>query len=182
MKRTSIYIVILSMIFNGCSSTTSLYNSDYTLTNNQTESTTTDLRINIPEGWFTSKANEEKFIDLWLIKDDYSASIMFLPIHFDVQNLSDDNSTLKTIYDLVKVKAQSEGNTNFTQKQTDVFFGNSILAFEFINTNHERCRTTIFQYKDQYFQCTAVMPYSQITPEDLFTIQNSVLKSVFDSK
>lgn len=182
MKRLSIYFLLLSIIFNACSSTSSLYNSDYTLTKKQAKSSTTDLLVNIPEGWFFSEANKEKFIDLWLIRDDYSASIIFLPIYFDVQNIPDDNYALKRIYDLVKVKSESEGNTNLTSNQTIEFFGNSLLSFEFININHERCRTVIFQRKGQYFHCTAAIINSQISPGELFTIQNSVLKSVLAPK
>jgi len=182
MKRLSIYIIIIFTIFNACSTTTTIYNSDYTLTNNQAKSLTTDLLVNIPVGWFTSQASEETFIDLWLIKDDYSASIIFQPVYFENQSLLYDNIAMEKIFDLVKVKSESDGNTNVTSNQSFVIFGNSLLAFEFINQNHERCRTVIFKYNEQYFQCTAAIIDSKITPGELFTLQNSVLKSVFASK
>jgi hypothetical protein len=182
MKRQSVYIIIISIIFNACSTTTTIYNSDFTLTNNQAKSLTTDLLVNIPVGWFTSQASEEKFIDLWLIRDDYSASIIFQPIYFEDQNVLYDNVAMEKIFDLVKVKSETDGNTNLTSNRSFVLFGNSLLAFEFINKNHERCRTVIFLHKEQYFQCTATTLSSQIAPGELFTIQNSVLKSIFASK
>ena len=148
----------------------------------QAKSSTTDLQVNIPQGWFTSQANDDHFIDIWLIKDNYSASIIFLPIHFENQNNLYDNIAMERIFNLVKVKSESDGNIILSSKETIDFSGNSLLAFEFTNTKHERSRTVIFLSNGLYFQCTAAVVNSQITPGELFTIQNSVLKSVFASK
>jgi hypothetical protein len=145
-------------MLSACSSTsTYLYDSDYILTMIQAESATTDLTVNIPYKWFASETNENQFIDLWLIKNDYSASIIFLPIHFDVNNIPDDNYAMKRIYDLVKVKSESEGNTNLTSNQTIELSGNSLLAFEFVNVSHEDAGLLSLNMKVSIF--IALQPY-----------------------
>jgi hypothetical protein len=176
MKRLTIYFLLI-LIISSCASKTAKYNSEYALTKRKIVSDKTSLQVNLPVGWFATEPDAETLIDLWLIKDDYSASIIFLPINFDDETFPDDQFTIENVFDLVKLKSEAEGNMIVSPKDSLVIDKTTILAFEFTNIRQEQFRTIVFKSGGNYFQCTAGVLNKAASVPEIFSVQNSVLKS-----
>jgi hypothetical protein len=179
MKRLLIYFTPCIIIISACSSDSTIYDSDVILSNRTVNSGITDLRVHIPKGWFFTEAQKDNFIDIWLTRDDYSASIIFLPIYIENTDFNTDNISLDRIFELVKVKAEAEGNAIINPREKLIFNENSLLAFEFTNPEDELLRTVIFPFNGVFYQCRAIIMNSEADPSEIFNIQNSVLKSAF---
>ncbi|MFH1197220.1 MAG: hypothetical protein V1720_16095 [bacterium] len=160
-----------------------MFNSNYTLTNEIITAKSSGLTMRVPQGWFSAEENENKIIDAWLIKDNYSASISLVPLSFDEQIKNkydiDDLTGVLNISQLFK-KAET-GSTYKETGETEFFKLNSIdiAAYQFLGKDTQKIRVAIFQYDNQYYEFTA-MPANgkNISEQELFGVQNSVLSSI----
>ena len=53
------------------------------MTSKVASSTVSQIKVNIPQGWFFTQDNENERLDLWLVREDYGASINLTPINLD---------------------------------------------------------------------------------------------------
>jgi hypothetical protein len=76
-----IYLIVLITSFIGCGSSKDLEKTNSTI-NTQIEKTieSGNLQIKIPLGWREIKDNHNQLFDIWIINDDKTASIVFVPI------------------------------------------------------------------------------------------------------
>ena len=179
MKRLLIYFTFCIIIFSGCSSKTIKYESDAALTRRAVNSRYTDLRVFIPKGWFPTEAQMDNFIDIWLTRDDYAASMIFLTVNIENSDFNTDNISLDRIFELVKAKTEAEGNSIINPREKLIFSEKSLLAFEYTNPKEELLRTVIFPFNGVFYECRAIVLNSEAAPSEIFNVQNSVLKSAF---
>lgn len=191
MKRALLlsFCAVLAFIMHACAAAEvrPLYNSDYPLTEDYAYSLSADFSVNIPRGWFTSEDNECNCIDLWLIRDDFSATISFTPIGF-----LNTNSAAQTQEEIIKEavlysKAQrmAKLQENFRPYETDEYFklrGNQCAAYQYIGDEGLPIRVVLFSYNGKYFEVSAV-PSQQVgsgvvNPAELFRIQQTVISSI----
>jgi hypothetical protein len=100
------------------------------LTNERTTSRDGSFSVNIPNGWFASKENSKNVIDLWLVKNDYSATISFIKIKDRKLNLSE------IVKNSLIFRKTNGAVTKGTEKLLDYTFDKiSGQGFSYIDTN-----------------------------------------------
>ncbi len=136
LKVILIFSVLL--ILQSCS-VNKIYRKDFVkyLTNERTTSRNGNYSVNVPTGWFASKENGKNIIDLWLIKDDYSATISFV-------NIKDDEIDLSKIVDNSLTFRKTNGTvTDGTDKLLEYSF-NEITAEGFSYIDKSNHPVTVF--------------------------------------
>lgn len=184
MNKIKLILAILFTAFLfSCSGPVSFYNFDTPLSNELASSQTTELKVNIPKGWFTAEDNKDNKIDLWLVEENYSAAISFIRIHID-----EEIKKSKTENSLNKVKEFSLLNNKLAHRnnfidllKTESFEinGREFSAYQFAGSNY-RYRVVVYGYKGNYYECVAAIKPG-LTEADLikiYSIQNSVLASI----
>ena len=153
-KKIILLLASLSLLFFSCSGPSSLYNFDAVLSSDLASSQTTSLKVSIPHGWFTAQDNKDNKIDLWLIKDDYSATISFLKINPDqatIKNLSRDG--LNKIKEYSKLNSKLAHRTSFIDLLKNENFelnGRKFTSYQFAGSNN-LYRVVVLSYEDQYY-------------------------------
>lgn len=160
------------------------YKAEAPLTKEIAYSQSTPLKLQIPEGWFTSEDNECKCIDVWLIRNDFSATINLVTL--DTSSTVDpEGNELSEMVVLSKKKRSEKLNTGFVQTKEDEYFTldkKKYAAYEFKGDEGLPVRVIVFRYGDQYFELSAMPAYGvgkhPVNPQELFTVQQSVLNSI----
>lgn len=182
-KIKLISAILLTAFWFSCSGPASFYNFDTPLSNELAFSQTTELKVNIPKGWFTAEDNKDSKIDLWLIEENYSASISFIRIHIDEEmKKSRTENSLNRVKEFSLLNNKLAHRNNFIDLlKTENFElnGREFNAYQFAGSNY-RYRVVVFGYKGNYYECvSAIKP--GLTEADLiniYSIQNSVLASI----
>jgi hypothetical protein len=180
MKHFSLIIVVL-FIASCSSSKVSFYKLDYPLSSQIAFSKLSNLSVKIPENWFSAEDNEFKCIDLWLIKNDYTASLNFMKINFDDETLKEieqEGITRVTDFSKVFVKAKlGKSFKSFFNDETFEINGKSFAAYQYVNSDGISVRTIVFEHKTRYYELTAISKENG-NFEELFRVQNSVLTTL----
>lgn len=183
MNITKTLIILgLILITASCSSKDALKDiAGITFTNETAYSTRTNISVQIPEGWFTAEENEYNSIDLWLIKEDYSATLNFNLINFDQTTLAEiKNKKIAEAADFSKlfVRAQlGKDFTGFTDEQTFKIGSNEFYSYSYSDKEKKIIRVVVFKHKDKYYELTA-LPAGINNPAELHRIQNAVLSTL----
>lgn len=184
MKKKLVQLTIfISILLFSCSGPSSLYNFDTTLTNDVANSRTTDLQVNIPRGWFTAEDNENEEIDLWLVKDDYSATISFVRINPDEETLKGiRKSEIKTVKKYSFLNNQLAHRDKFIDLLKNESFevgDREIEVYQYAGSKY-LYRVAVLDYKRVYYECVASIKPGQSQQEidNIFSTQNSVLQSI----
>lgn len=183
LLKLIISVILLLFLFS-CSSSTSIYKSDYPLTSDIANSESQTLTVNIPKGWFTADDNQENKSDLWLVRDDYSATISFTPIIFD-EEIKDryGNSNLSEIVNYSKLSQKLAHLNKFIDLLKNESFemnGIKFNSYQFAGKQGNLYRVVVFEYGDHFYECIAVIkpPQSAEKKNEIFSTQNSVLNSI----
>lgn len=188
-KRTLLKYIGAGILVFICSCTPSkklLYSTDYPLSDDIAHSYSSSLTMKIPEGWFTAEDNECKCIDLWLIKNGFSASLNLMPLKYDSLLIKNINGNeLQVLFNYSKELKKSTLNEKFIQTKEDDFFeinGTQFAGYEYQGDEGIPIRVVVFKYRNKYFEFSAVpsqkISRQAINPEELFMVQQSVLASI----
>lgn len=182
-KQIVISTVLLLIFLFSCSGPASLYHFDFPLSSELALSKTTDLSVNVPRGWFTAEDNKDDKIDLWLVEENYAATISFI-------RLNPDEETKRSFgkYELQKVEDFSRLNNKIAHRDKYIDLiknesfelnGREFRAYQFSGSKY-LYRTVVFRYKNYFYECTAAVKPGQNENETLkvFSVQNSVLQSI----
>lgn len=181
--KLKLFLSAIIVFFISCAGPSSLYEVDYPLLPDLTESKTTDLKVNIPKGWFSAEDNQKEIIDLWLIRDDYNASISFITINPDEEIIkSSAKFSLKKIEEYSRLNNKIAHQNNFVDLLKNEVFelnGNEFRAYQFSGSGN-LYRVVVFKYKDKFYESTAAVKPGQPNTEikKVFSTQNSVLNSI----
>lgn len=172
------------MIFfiNACSSVkSSLYNFDYKLTDKSISSQETNLNIQIPTGWFVAEDNTNNAKDIWLVKDDYSATIKFFVLNNTADNEKESNEFVsKNLLEINKALVKSQLTNKFSGFKNEENFdygGRKFYSYEYNDENNKPVRTVVFQYLAVFYEVKAYALNSP-NPQEIFSVQNSILASI----
>lgn len=173
----------LLFLFSCGGSLSSIYDSSSPLSHETAKSKSSQLSVKIPQGWFTAEDNETKLIDLWLVKDDYSATLNFIALNLDSLTRKEiRNDELKGAAELSKTFRKAKYGKSFKGFLNEELFEiNKKLfsAYEYVDDSKRTIRVVVFKYSSKFFELTAV-PVKPQDLQELFKIQNSVLTSVTD--
>lgn len=180
--RIIIPLILFAAVFVSCSSADkSIYNFDYPLTAEQAHSASGDITVSIPGGWFEALDNDCNCRELWLVKDDYSASISFSVINTDsLTKTGIAKNELAGIAELSRDFKKIKYGEKFREYGTPENFSvNSIkfYSYQYYAAEGLPARVVVFKFNDRYFECAANYS-SENSGKELFAVQNSVLVSI----
>jgi len=175
-------IIISSLFLNYCSSgLSSIYGYDYPLTTETAKSKTSQLSVKIPQGWFTADDNETYLIDLWLIKDDYSATLNFIALNFEPLSrtgmLSDELTFAVQLSKDFKIAKYGKSLKGFTKEERFDLNKKQFAAYQYVDGSQRNIRVVVFKYGSKFYEVSAVA-FKTENLSELFKIQNSVLFSI----
>ncbi len=178
-KIVSIILIVLLISCGGGEAT--INKSMPKLSGEKAYSKTSNLYVNLPADWFVAEDNECNCIDLWLVKNDYSASISFKKINFnnpgDFENESNEVEEI-TKYSKAFVSAELEIQfQNLNDEKTFQLNEKIFSAYRYKNQDEYFVRTVVFKHHGKYFECEAVSQNGD-TAENLYNLQNTVLSSL----
>ena len=176
------FLFILLGIVQSClSGLSSLYDSDYALTSEIAKAKSSQLSVKIPQGWFLAEDNENKLIDLWLVKDDYSVTLNFVALNVDSLTIKEIRSDeMKSVVAFSKAfKKARYGKTfgGFANQETFEINKKKFSAYEYLDDAKRNIRVVVFKFSNKFYELTAI-PVKQQNPQELYKIQNSVLSSI----
>ena len=180
MKRFALIICTVAL----CSCSTginSVSTTNYPLSNEKAYSKTSNIYVDLPDGWFVAEDNECNCTDLWIVKDDYSASISFRKINLDeetLNNLSGNKTEKVAGYCKIFIRTKlGESFDKFFNEETFHLGEKTFTAFRYVNDKNQTVRAVVFKHYDDFFESDA-LSNGLGDLNDLFTIQNAVLSTL----
>ncbi len=176
-------LIIFAFLFlTSCAgSHSSMYDSDIPLTKDIAKAKTSQLTIRIPQGWFTAEDNENNLIDLWLIKDDYSATLNFVTLNLDSATVkeirSDETNNLVRLSELFRRAKFGKAIQKFTNQEIFEINKKQFAAYEYADNSKRLIRVVVFSYGAKFYELSAI-PVKTQNLQELYKIQNSVLSSI----
>lgn len=158
-----------------------MYDSNFTLTNEFAKAKSSQLSVKIPQGWFTAEDNENKLIDLWLVKDDYSATLNFITLNVDSLTMKEIQSDeIKSVVEFSKAfkKAKYEKTFGgFVNQETFEINKQKFFAYEYSDGAKRNIRVVVFKSGNKFYELSAI-PVKTQNLQELYKIQNSILSSI----
>lgn len=173
------------MLASSCSSVkNSIYESNFPLTSERAKSVSGNLSVQVPQGWYPTVDNVEKSFELWLNNKNNSATITFINIIADDNSIrSGKEDELHTLLNYSKIVKKAELGKSYKELEYDEYFelnGIPCAAFIFLNKENKKGRIVVFEFRGHYYESTAtLLNGDEIDDNNLFVIQNSVLKSLY---
>lgn len=168
----------------GCSSSGSVYNNNYPLSNSFAYSPDSTFSILVPHGWFQINDNECNCNNILLISNDYKASITLLPILVDeITSSSIHLNPLNEIVLINKATKRSKIGSSFSILDEEKFIIGltNAAAFRYSDKDNFPQRTIVFEKQKKYFEVEAIFIGDTIDnnklANNLYSIQNSILNS-----
>lgn len=119
--------------------------------------------------------------DIWLVKDDYSATIKFVAVTLDDETAeSFASDELGKVVELNKVLLKAKLGKNFKGfANEETFNSNSTVfsAYQYLDEKDEPVRTVVFKNDSKFYEVTA-FALKSANPAEIFKAQNSVLASL----
>ncbi len=177
--------------FTGCSSTSTIEEKaapkkvlDESLTNDIAYSQSSDLTFNIPKGWFTSEDNDCKCIDLWLIRDDFSATLNLTTL--ELENIpKDKDDILDSLLQKSKCEKKKKIMETFKILEEDKFFTvneREFASYQYEGNEKMPIQVIVFEFENRFFELSALpaanVGRGKVIPEELFKVQKAVLTSI----
>ncbi|MEI7812084.1 MAG: hypothetical protein WCJ01_06615 [Ignavibacteria bacterium] len=161
-----------------------LYSADYPLTRDTVYSVSGALTLRIPSGWTTAEDNDCKCIDIWLIRDDFSAMIDLFTLNIGAIFLPEQDSMLTAVNFSRELKIEKL-KEKFKPVREDEFFeldNNRYAAYEYQGDEGLPIRVIVFKYGERFFELAAI-PSGKVAGKtadtlELFRVQQSLLKSI----
>ena len=173
----SLLLYLFSILIVACSTQRySVKNSHSSYKHNYALSESGKLKVKIPAGWFKARDNDKKLIDLWLVKDDYLASIKFIPIVIHNSLSSNNESAVSYSKTYIKTSLGRDFKKFITETENEL--NSKKVSFYKIMLNDERIfRCAVFEKGNSYYECILnyVNPLTNEEINELFKIQNEVI-------
>ena len=181
VAKNIIFLLLAELIISCGTVRTSMYSFDYPLTSEVAKSQSSVLNVKIPQGWFTAQDNENNFIDLWLIKDDYSANLQFIQLNLDSltkkETAGKGLSKVAALSKDFKCARFGKALGLFTNDEIFELNNTTYIAYQYLDDDKKNIRVVVFQKGNMFYELTAI-PNKTNDNTELFRIQNSVLSSI----
>lgn len=176
--------------FNSCAPSrvgSAIYpGADYPLTNDTAYSASSDLTFRIPRGWVRAEAGQKEPIDLWLIRNDFSATLNLVALSADSifkgQPAEDSLALALNFSRQLKINRLGQGYKALREDEYFNFNKKRFGAYEYEGTEELPVRVVVFTYKGKYFEFSAVPTQSvgqgKVDPKDLFRVQQSLIATI----
>ena len=177
-----IFISIIGLILFSCSGSKPALKIPLDVLSDETvHSKTTDLSVKIPKDWFTAEDNECNCIDLWLVKNDYSASLIFRKINVDQAAQSElKENEVEKVAEYSKMFAENKVGDEFQKPgkvETFELNGKPFAEYRYKSSKDEVIRAVVFELNGQFYEMQALQKDKK-NPDDMYDIQNAVLATL----
>lgn len=164
--------IVISLFLTSCSANKYLQSKiDKYLTKERVKAKTSPLSFRIPQGWHVVDANNEAFIDLWIVRNDMNVSLSLQPFHSNSTSLSLEKSYESSIL----LKKANQKNSVKIMKEKSIQLNNFKVLFYNYKISRKEYRVAIFQHKDKFYELTLYGNNSNIKME--YFIQELVISS-----
>ena len=165
--------VVISIIINSCSANKySQSEIDMYLTKEGVKAKTSPISFRIPKGWHVVDANNEAFIDLWVVRNDMNVTLSLIPLHSNSSSFS-----LNRSYESSKLLSQTKFQNNIKiEEEESLKLNNSEVLFYNYKNDGNEYRVALFQHNEKFYELTLYGNNSSITKE--YFIQELVISSV----
>lgn len=144
------------------------------------------MSLKVPSGWFAAEDNENNIFDIWLVKDDYSASMNLVPLNVDEKTLEEiSDAGIEGLLPISKSFRKMENVNGFKETLSSELFDYNDLeyaSYQYFNDDNRAERVVLFIYQDLPFELTVSCENSgkcdELFMHELFKIQNAVLLSI----
>jgi len=120
-------------------------------------------------------------IDLWLVKNDYSATLNFVALNVDSLTMKEIQSDeIKFVVEFSKAfKKAKYGKTfgGFVKQETFEMNKKKFSAYEYLDDAKRNIRVVVFKSGNKFYELSAI-PVKTQNLQELYKIQNSVLSSI----
>jgi hypothetical protein len=174
--------ILLACIVASCISSLP-YSTDYPLTEETFHSRDRIFDGRIPQGWFCSSEDSlAPALIVWLLKEDYSASINIQELRLDQLTAKRvEKEGIKLLAELSLATRQDSVKEKFTDSLKEFKIrGKEFCSYE-IKENGNRTRVVVFSAKGKFYECVALTLKGTWQLQEisrLFTIQQSILASL----
>lgn len=179
---SSAFYFFFALLFVSCSSSVPTTNDLNSLLSNETaKSQSSQLSVRIPNGWFTAADNQYNSIDLWLIKNDYSETLNFVPLNIDSKALSKLGSDKLTLAVQAskdfKMAKYGRALKSFSDEKPFELNQKQFAAYKYTDDEGRDVRVVVFEYGSKFYEVSAI-PMKTSDISKLYRIQDSVLNSI----
>ncbi len=183
--RYTVFFIFIFLFYSCGPSLESAFDFDYPLSNKRISSRINNLTLKIPEGWFSVEDNEKNILDIWMVKDDYSATIGLVPLNYHDNSKSENAyEEVKKLIGYSKYFKRIESKDTLKESGEEVFEINNRLFGAYLVKSPKNFseRIVVFNYRDTSFELTARCEKPELCDStavvELYRIQNSVLTSI----
>ncbi len=169
MKRLVVILIVEILVYS-CSNVRYSTNAEKTFEENYAEGES-GLKVKIPEGWFRAFDTENNFFDVWLVNEDYSASLKFTVINIDSLN-----GTLVDVFEISQT-ANKITYGNPVSFENDKNESSDRLSYKIFKEGKVLAGVTVFKINDTFYECKA--DFADNFPENekksIFELQKSII-------
>ncbi len=175
MKKTVFIVLILGYILSGCAggrysvSKENLLSETYATSNS-------GLKIKIPSGWIQAFDNDNNILDLWLVSGDYSASLKFKAINFDVPgNMLDDAFQIS----IAGFRAILGNSVTFNEES---IINNRTKTYGIFKNGNLIKRVIVYEVGGMFYECIAdfTKEFQNSRKTNIIEIQNKVITELIN--
>lgn len=154
----NITILILLLLFFGCSSTSEIPKNEdnlQTIDTSDKNITSSKIELTIPYNWSEIKDNNNTTFEIWLVNNEENAVISFIPINLNKDlNLGDISSTLNIIEELLISKKKSSGKDFSIVEQESFSLRYPIKSLRYL-IDDQLQNSIIFGENETFYECLA---------------------------
>lgn len=187
LQKSKYLIFFLLILLYGCgASNTSVFKNDVKLSPVVYSNKEYGITLRLPAGWEAIKENDCNCTKVWIVRNDYGASLNLTRIYLDyITNEEIKKAPIEILLAYIKTLKAAEMNGRFAQIGKNELFkigSRDYGAIIYYGKNNMPVRSVIFQHKNYFYQFDAYVTESgignKLLPDEVYSIQNEVLVSI----
>ncbi|MBZ0179919.1 MAG: hypothetical protein K8F36_11550 [Melioribacteraceae bacterium] len=185
-KSKYLFFFLLILIYGCGASNTSVFKNDVELGPVVYSNKEYGITMRLPSGWEILKENECNCTKVWIVRNDYGASLNLSRIYLDhITNEEIQKAPIEILLAYIKTLKAAEMNGRFAQIGKNELFkigSRDYGAIIYYGKNNMPVRSIIFKHKNYFYQFDAYVTEpgigNKLLPDEVYSIQNAVLASV----
>jgi hypothetical protein len=156
MKKLQYYVgvflfLVMTVIITSCSANKySQLEIDKYFTKEIAKAKTSPISFRIPQGWHIVEANNEAFIDLWIVRNDLNVSLSLLPFHSN----STANTLEKNFESSILLQKAKYKNEFSIVKEKPIRLNDKIALPYNFSVDGKNYRVVLFEHNNNYYELT----------------------------
>ena len=164
--------VLISIVFTSCSSNKySQSDLDKYFTKERAKAKTSPISFQIPQGWHVVDANNEAFIDLWIVRNDLNVSLSLQPFY---SNSTSNNLKKNFESSILLQNAKHKNKISIVKEKPIRLNGKMVLPYNF-SVGRKDYRIILFEHNGKSYELTLLGNSTNIKIE--YFIQELVISS-----